>query len=58
MLIHHADIHHIFPCNFLKKQGLTRGKYNQIANFVYLQQEVNIKIRDRAPVDYSGISRV
>jgi hypothetical protein len=52
MLIHHGDIHHIFPRNFLKKQGLTRGKYNQVANFVYLQQEVNIKIGDRSPVDY------
>lgn len=54
MLTHHGDIHHIFPRNFLKKQGLTRGKYNQIANFVYLQQEVNIKIGDRSPVDYIG----
>lgn len=52
MLTHHGDIHHIFPRNFLKKQGLTRGKYNQVANFVYVQQEVNIKVADRAPVDY------
>ena len=52
MLIHHGDIHHIFPRNYLKKKGLTRGKYNQVANFVYVQQEVNIKIADRAPVDY------
>ncbi len=52
MLTHHGDIHHIFPRNFLKKQGLTRGKYNQVANFVYVQQEVNIKVADRAPDDY------
>jgi len=52
MLIHHGDIHHIFPRNFLKKKGLRRGKYNQIANFVYVQQEVNIKIGDKAPDKY------
>lgn len=52
MLTHHGDIHHIFPKNFLKKQGLARSKYNQVANFVYVQQEVNIKIGDRAPAEY------
>ncbi len=52
MLTHHGDIHHIFPRNFLKKKGLARSKYNQIANFVYVQQEVNIKIGDKEPVHY------
>ena len=52
MLMHHGDIHHIFPKNFLKRQGMSRGKYNQLANFVYLQQEINIKISDRPPGDY------
>ena len=52
MLTQHGDIHHVFPKNFLKKQGLTISKYNQIANFVYLQQEVNIKIGDKPPVEY------
>jgi hypothetical protein len=52
MLTHHGDIHHVFPKNYLKKQGLTISKYNQVANFVYLQQEVNIKIGDKAPLEY------
>ncbi len=52
MLTHHGDIHHIFPKNFLKKQGLSRAKYNQVANYVYVQQEVNIKIGDTAPATY------
>lgn len=52
MLTHHGDIHHVFPRDFLKKQGLTRGKYNQVANFVYLQQEVNIKIGNKPPAEY------
>jgi hypothetical protein len=43
MLTHHGNIHHLFSRNFLKRQGLNRGKYNQVANFVYLQQEVNIR---------------
>jgi hypothetical protein len=54
MLIHHGDIHHIFPRNYLKKQGLTQNKYNQIANYVYLQQEVNIKIGAKPPAEYIG----
>lgn len=54
MLTHHGDIHHIFPRDYLKKQGLTRRKYNQVANFVYLQQEVNIKIGNKPPVEYIG----
>ena len=48
-----GDIHHIFPKNYLQKNGHNnRGEYNQIANFAMLQTEVNIQIRDRAPVDY------
>jgi len=52
MLIHHGDIHHIFPRNFLKKKGFTQSKYNQVANYVYVQQEINIKVGDKAPRDY------
>ena len=48
-----GDIHHIFPKNYLQKNGHdNRGEYNQIANFAMLQTEINIQISDRAPVDY------
>lgn len=47
-----GDIHHIFPKNYLMKAGLGRGDYNQVANFTYLQQEVNVKISDSAPNIY------
>jgi hypothetical protein len=47
-----GDIHHIFPRNYLKKQGLTRGRYNQVANYVYMQSEINIKVGNRAPHVY------
>jgi hypothetical protein len=52
MIMKHGDIHHVFPRNFLKKNGYTQGKYNQVANFVYLQQEINIKIGDKEPSLY------
>lgn len=54
LIQHRGDIHHIFPRNYLKKAGLTRSKYNQIANYVYMQQEVNIKIGNKAPNIYFG----
>ena len=43
LITYRGDIHHIFPRNYLKKNGLPRGKYNQIAHYVYMQQEVNIQ---------------
>jgi len=52
LISHQGDIHHLFPKNFLKKQGRERGSYNQVANYVYMQQEVNIKIGDRDPAIY------
>lgn len=47
-----GDVHHIYPRNYLKKKGLPRTKYNQIANFTLTQQEVNIAIGDKAPSVY------
>lgn len=47
-----GDIHHIFPRNYLKKQGFARGRYNQIANYVMMQSEINIQIGDKRPEVY------
>ncbi len=47
-----GDIHHLFPRDYLKKFGLDRSKYNQIANYVYMQSEVNIKVGNKPPKDY------
>ena len=52
LLINRVDVHHAFPRNHLKKQGLARGRYNQIANFVLAQSEINIAIGDKAPEAY------
>ena len=47
-----GDIHHLFPRDYLKKNGLNRGKYNQIANYVYMQSEINIKVGNKPPKEY------
>ena len=52
LITYRGDIHHIFPRDFLKKNGMERGKYNQIANYVYMQQEVNIAVGNKAPDAY------
>ena len=52
LLMNRSDVHHVYPRNHLKKQGLARGRYNQIANFVLAQSEINIAIGDRAPEVY------
>ncbi len=52
LITHRGDVHHLFPKNYLKKNGLTRGRYNQIANYVMMQSEINIAIGDKAPSEY------
>jgi hypothetical protein len=54
LVSHLGDIHHIFPRDLLKKAGLTRSLYNQIANYAYTQEEINIKIGNKAPLTYFG----
>lgn len=48
-----GDIHHIFPRAYLKKHSVdSRTKYNQVANYIYLDAQVNKAIGDAAPCDY------
>ena len=54
LLLNRTDVHHVYPRNYLKKQGLSRGRYNQIANFVLTQSEINIAIGDKRPEQYFG----
>ncbi|AIY04530.1 hypothetical protein Plano_0565 [Planococcus sp. PAMC 21323] len=48
-----GDIHHVFPKDYLKKNGFTnRSTYNQIANYVYTEQVVNLAVRNKPPKLY------
>ena len=52
ILLYKGDVHHIFPKNYLKKNNKSRGEYNQIANYVLMQQEINIAIGAKSPDQY------
>jgi len=52
LIAYKGDIHHLFPKSYLKTHKLNRGLYNQVANFVYMQQEINIKVGAKAPEVY------
>ena len=51
-----GDIHHIFPKDHLEAHGIKdKAKYNQIANYTYLDTTTNIAIGNKPPCDYFGI---
>ena len=52
MIEERGDVHHIFPKQFLKDNGLSMVQYNQVANYAFVQTEINIKIGKREPNDY------
>lgn len=48
-----GDVHHIFPKKYLTANGIkNKSEYNQIANYTYLDTQVNKDISDDAPCDY------
>ena len=48
-----GDVHHIFPKQYLRKSGYNdKRQYNQIANFTYLDTQVNKAISNDAPCVY------
>jgi hypothetical protein len=52
ILLYKGDVHHIFPKKYLKTNLKSRGDYNQIANYVLMQQEINIAIGAKSPDAY------
>ncbi len=52
MLENRGDIHHLFPKDYLIKKGISQSQYNQVANYAFIQQEINVKIGNNAPCDY------
>ena len=47
-----GDVHHIFPKAYIKKTLNSKKDYNQIANLVYTQTEINNAIKDKPPFEY------
>lgn len=52
MITQRGDLHHIFPKAYIKKTMNSKKDYNQIANLVYTQTEINLAIKDSAPFEY------
>jgi hypothetical protein len=52
LLLNRSDVHHVFPKQHLKTKGESKNRYNQIANFVLAQSEINIAIGHKAPEVY------
>lgn len=52
LILNKCDVHHVFPKKHLKGLGLARGRYNQIANYVIAQSEINIAIGAKEPAVY------
>ena len=51
-----VERHHIFPKNYLKTDlKLKQSDYNQIANMIYIDYHVNIRISDIPPHEYWNI---
>lgn len=57
MIEQKGDVHHIFPRQYLKDNNVPKSMYNQVANYVYTQTEINIKIGKKSPKDYLGYVR-
>lgn len=46
------EFHHIFPDKFLQRQGKKRKQIYQLANFCFLSNADNQKIKDKDPKEY------
>lgn len=52
LVLNRGDEHHVFPKGYLRKLGLGRSRYNQMANFASAQSEINVSIGDKEPKRY------
>ncbi len=52
LLLNRADVHHVYPRKHLKELEHSSSSYNQIANFVIAQSEINIAIGASPPSKY------
>ncbi|WP_223701698.1 DUF262 domain-containing protein [Sutcliffiella deserti] len=48
-----GDVHHVFPKKYLQNNGFNNTRqYNQIANYAYTEQVVNLAVKAQSPKDY------
>ena len=47
-----GDVHHIFPKQYLKDNDFEKNRYNQEANYVFLDRPINVSIGKQAPNIY------
>jgi hypothetical protein len=47
-----GDVHHIFPKQYLKDNEFEKNRYNQEANYVFLDRPINVSIGKQAPNIY------
>ena len=52
LLLNRADVHHVYPQKYLKDLKHSSSSYNQIANYVIAQSEINIAIGAKDPAVY------
>jgi hypothetical protein len=52
IILYKGDVHHIFPKSYLKSNNKGKTEYNQVANYVLMQQEINIAIGAKSPEIY------
>jgi hypothetical protein len=52
-----GDIHHVYPKDALKKAGIEKSLYNQIGNYAFAQEEINIRIGNKLPKEYLAVVR-
>ena len=47
-----GQLHHLYPKQYLMLAGKSKKQYNQLCNFAYTQEEINIKIGSKSPKEY------
>lgn len=53
MIQQSGDIHHLFPKDYLRKNGYPdRSDYNQVANLALTETAINIRIGNQPPAEY------
>ena len=52
------EFHHIFPDKFLQRSGKEKKEIYPLANFCFLNNADNQKIKDKAPSDYMSLMNV